>query len=62
MTQRGENPGSLYGAFQQLLAYGEISLILDVIGDGDKVPVEYARAFLLEERLPFKEGWKSKRW
>lgn len=59
-VQREENPGLLYGGVQKLLSYGEISLILDVIGDGEEVPVEYARAFLLEERLPSKEGWRSR--
>lgn len=60
--QQEENPGLLYGDFEHLLSCGEISLILGVIGNGTSVPVEYARAFLLEERLPFAEGWTSRRW
>lgn len=61
-VQRADNPGLLYGRFQHLLSCGEISLILNVIGDGTKVPVDYARAFLLEERLPVLEGWNRRRW
>lgn len=61
-VQRDLNPGLLYGAFQHLLSCGEISLILDVVGDGTKIPIDYARAFLMEERLPVLEGWKGRRW
>lgn len=61
-AQQQENPGLLYGGFQHLLSCGEISLILGVIGNGSTVPVEYVRAFLLEERLPILEGWTRRRW
>lgn len=61
-VQGKENPGLLYGRMQHLLSCGEISLILDVLGDGNSVPVEYAQAFLLEERLPIQEGWTRRRW
>lgn len=60
--QTEENPELLYQGFAKLLSYGEISLILDVVGNGNSVPIEYARAFLLEERLPFEEGWRSRQW
>lgn len=61
-VQEKENPGFLYGRLQHLLACGEISLILDVLGNGNAVPIEYARAVLLEERLPVREGWTRRRW
>lgn len=61
-VQKEENPEAYYGTFEHLLSCGEISLILSMIGDGGKVPVNYLRAFLLEERLPLQEGWKPRRW
>lgn len=61
-VQKEENPEAQYETFQHLLSCGEISLILDVLGDGEKVPLDYARAFLLEERLPLQEGWKPRKW
>lgn len=61
-VQKEENPEAYYGTFEHLLSCGEISLILSLIGDGDMVPVNYLRAFLLEERLPLQEGWKPRRW
>ncbi|CAN8102718.1 unnamed protein product [Discula destructiva] len=61
-VQREENPDSLYRTPQKLLSYGEIALILGIIGDGDSVSTEYAKAFLMEERLPYREGWRSRRW
>ncbi|KAF5706571.1 chloroperoxidase [Fusarium globosum] len=56
--QREDNPGLQYGSFEHDLACAEIALILNVIGSGDRVPCNYARAFLQEERLPMQEGWK----
>lgn len=61
-TQKQENPEAQYGAFEHLLSCGEISLILGIVGDGNQAPVTYLRAFLLEERLPLKEGWTPRRW
>lgn len=61
-VQKEENPEAHYEVFEHLLSCGEISLILSIIGDGDKAPVNYLRAFLLEERLPLQEGWKPRRW
>lgn len=60
--QKIENPDADYQVFQHFLSCGEISLLLDTIGDGKSVPLEYARVFLLEERLPIHEGWRSRRW
>lgn len=61
-TQRHENPGLVYDRFAHLLSCGEISFILGVVGNGSSAPVEYVRAFLLEERLPIREGWKKRSW
>lgn len=61
-VQKDENPDARYESFDHLLGCGEISLILGILGDGDKVPVQYLRAFLVEERLPLQEGWKPRRW
>lgn len=60
--QNEVNPGLNYGSQQHTIACTEISLVLDVFGDGDKVPCEYARAFFAEERLPIKEGWQKRKW
>lgn len=61
-VQKDENLDVQYETFEHLLSCGEISLILSIVGDGEKVPVNYLRAFLLEERLPLQEGWKPRRW
>lgn len=61
-VQKEENPEVQYKVFEHLLSCGEISLILGIIGDGNKVSVDYLRAFLLEERLPLQEGWQPRRW
>ncbi|KAF4468870.1 chloroperoxidase [Fusarium albosuccineum] len=60
--QQADNPGCLYGAFQHDLSCAEIALVLNVIGNGESVPCEYARAFFKEERLPVQEGWKRRDW
>jgi len=60
--QRKDNPSCKYEAFQHQLACGEIALILGVIGGGTSVRVDYAKAFLEEERLPYEEGWKPRAW
>lgn len=49
------------GAETNSIGAGEIGFILDVFGDGKKIPCDHARALFLEERLPIKEGW-TKRW
>ena len=60
--QKEVNPGLVYGPLQHQIACAEISLILDVFGDGSKVRCDFARAFFQEERLPLQEGWKKRRW
>jgi hypothetical protein len=60
--QRKDNPSCKYDTFQHQLACGEIALILGVIGDGKSVRLDYAKAFLQEERLPIEEGWKPRGW
>lgn len=60
--QKEVNPELLYKDGQHTVACAEIALILNVLGDGDKVPCDYVRSFFLEERLPIKEGWKRREW
>lgn len=60
--QREANPGCEYGEKQHSAACGEITLILKVIGDGERAPCHQVRAFFEEERLPIEEGWQSRRW
>lgn len=59
-TQRGENPGAVYGRLQHSFACMEIALFLGTFGDGAKVRGDFSRAFFQEERLPFREGWDWK--
>ncbi|KAK4463429.1 putative peroxidase [Cladorrhinum samala] len=60
--QKRDNPELLYGPEQHRLSCAEIALILCVFGDGFKVPVEYVKAFFVDERLPIQEGWKKRGW
>ncbi|KMQ81480.1 hypothetical protein RF55_26199, partial [Lasius niger] len=60
--QREVNPGLHYGPLQHRFSCAEIALILTVLGDGDRVPCDYVRAFFQEERLPIDEGWKRRQW
>ncbi|KAM0355662.1 hypothetical protein ACHAPU_000047 [Fusarium lateritium] len=58
--QKADNPGLQYGTFEHDLACAEIALILNVIGTGESVPCNYAKAFFQEERLPIEEGWTKR--
>ncbi|KAM5347108.1 hypothetical protein ACJ41O_010113 [Fusarium nematophilum] len=58
--QKEDNPGLLYGTFEHDLSCAEIALVLNVIGDGERLPCDYARAFFKEERLPVQEGWRKR--
>ncbi|KAF4973781.1 hypothetical protein FZEAL_9228 [Fusarium zealandicum] len=62
VRQRADNPGLNYEPAQHDLACAEIALVLNVIGDGQKIPCDYAKAFFKEERLPVQEGWSGRRW
>jgi len=60
--QTEDNPGLKYGSREHQLGCGEISLILDVFGNGKSVPCSYVRSIFNEERLPVQEGWTKRRW
>ncbi|KAL6715253.1 hypothetical protein ACLMJK_007517 [Lecanora helva] len=61
--QQKAHPESLqFGAQAYQTACSEVVLVLKVFGDGEKVPLEYVRAFFEEERLPREEGWSRRRW
>ena len=60
--QLDDNPGLHYGSLQHTIACTEISLVLNLLGDGKSVRCDYARAFFQEERLPVAEGWKKRWW
>lgn len=60
--QKEVNPEILYKDGQHTVACAEMALILNVLGDGEKVPCDYVRSLFLEERLPIKEGWKRREW
>lgn len=63
LQQKADNPDLDFDGPMPLTAYCEVALILNVIGDSDGVPIEYLKAFIDEERLPRKEGWKlTRRW
>lgn len=60
--QAKDNPGLHYESLQHDIGSTEIALILNVFGDGKRIPCDRARAFFAEERLPTREGWKAKWW
>lgn len=60
--QKRDNPACVYGPREHDIACLSIAMLLQVFGDGSKVPCEYVRAFFLEERLPVQEGWRKRRW
>lgn len=49
-----------YGIKEAVLSYGETALLLGLLGDpkNGKIPVEYLRVLVEQERLPYKEGWR----
>ena len=63
--QKEANPRADYGAMQHSFACMEIALLVGVLGQGEgegrRVRCDFARAFLLEERLPYCEGWVIRR-
>jgi len=60
--QKQVNPTAKYGSLQHGIGCTEIALVLNVFGDGERVPCDYARAIFVEERLPRQEGWTKRRW
>ena len=60
--QRKVNPEAKYEKFQHVEGCAETALLLRVFGDGAQVPVDYMRAFFVEERLPVVEGWRKRGW
>jgi hypothetical protein len=60
--QRKVNPEAKYEKFQHVEGCAETALLLRVFGDGAQVPVDYVRAFFVEERLPMAEGWRKRGW
>lgn len=59
-TQRKSNATLKYGTLEHTFGVTEMVNMLNFIGDGEKVPVKWLDAFLREERLPVKEGWKKR--
>jgi len=63
--QKEENPRVEYGAMQHSFACMEIALLMGVLGEGKgkerRIRCDVARAFLQEERLPYREGWEMRR-
>jgi hypothetical protein len=60
--QLNDNPELKYGAKEHQIACGEIALILSCFGDGKSVKWNYLKAVFEDERLPFDDGWKKRRW
>ncbi|KAI8999200.1 Chloroperoxidase [Gaertneriomyces semiglobifer] len=56
---RVNNPDPDFGPRQFVLAHGESAILLNFFGHqfGNEVPVNFADAVFLEERLPYEEGW-----
>jgi len=49
-----------YGIKEFILSYGETALLLGLLGDpkDGKIPIQYLKTLVEEERLPYKEGWR----
>jgi len=49
-----------YGIKEVIFSYGETALLLSMLGDpkDGKIPVEYLKILVEEERLPYEEGWR----
>ncbi|KAI9047379.1 hypothetical protein LZ554_008825 [Drepanopeziza brunnea f. sp. 'monogermtubi'] len=49
-----------YGVKEFILSYGESALFLGILGgpEDGKVPLEYLKVLVEQERVPFKEGWR----
>jgi hypothetical protein len=50
----------IYGIKEAIFSYGETALLMCLLGDpkDGKIPVEYLRILVEEERLPYEEGWR----
>ncbi|KAG7008166.1 hypothetical protein G7Y79_00006g017860 [Physcia stellaris] len=60
--QKADNETLEFQDAQVQLACGEIALILQVLGNGKEVPVNYVKAFFQEGRIPWNEGWSKRKW
>jgi len=49
-----------YGIKEFILSYGETALLLGLLGDpkDGKIPIQYIKTLVEEERLPYEEGWR----
>lgn len=41
---------------------GQVALLMHCFGDGKRIKCDYLRALFVDERLPWKEGWKKRWW
>jgi len=55
------NKEFIYGIKETILSYGETAILMSLLGDpkNGKIPVEYLKIVVEEERLPYEEGWRS---
>jgi len=54
------NKEFIYGIKEAILSYGETAILMSLLGDpkNGKMPVEYLKILVEEERLPYEEGWR----
>jgi hypothetical protein len=54
------NKEFIYGIKEALISYGETAILMCLLGDpkDGKIPVEYLKILVEEERFPYQEGWR----
>ncbi|KAH8762425.1 Chloroperoxidase [Hyaloscypha finlandica] len=54
------NKDFTYGIKEAVLSYGETAILMSLLGNpkNGKIPVEYLKIVVEEERLPYEEGWR----
>lgn len=60
--QLADNPELVYGPQEHTTNCGQVALLMHCFGDGKAISCDYVRALFVEERLPWKEGWKKRSW
>ncbi|KAF2192739.1 Cloroperoxidase [Zopfia rhizophila CBS 207.26] len=60
-TERGRNPVFTYGPQERFNSYVESALYFRLLADlkSGTTPVEFIKVFFEQERLPYKEGWRT---
>ncbi|KAL2203321.1 putative peroxidase [Sarocladium strictum] len=60
--QLQDNEELVYGPAEHQVNCGQVALMMGCFGDGKTIRVDYVRAIFKDERLPYAEGWKRRKW